>query len=44
MPSPQVPQRWGEIETITASYGHGIAMAPLQFAAAAAPSSTAAAK
>ena len=36
MPSPQVPQRWGEIETITASYGHGIAMAPLQFAAAAA--------
>jgi cell division protein FtsI (penicillin-binding protein 3) len=36
MPLPQVPQRWGEIETITASYGHGIAMAPLQFAAAAA--------
>ena len=36
MPSPQLPQRWGEIETITASYGHGIAMAPLQFAAAAA--------
>ncbi len=36
MAQPQVPQRWGEIETITASYGHGIAMAPLQFAAAAA--------
>jgi cell division protein FtsI (penicillin-binding protein 3) len=35
MASPQVPQRWGEIETITAAYGHGIAMAPLQFAAAA---------
>jgi len=35
MAAPQVPQRWGEIETITASYGHGIAMAPLQFAAAA---------
>jgi cell division protein FtsI (penicillin-binding protein 3) len=33
--APQVPQRWGEIETITAAYGHGIAMAPLQFAAAA---------
>ena len=32
---PQVPQRWGEIETITVSYGHGIAVAPLQFAAAA---------
>jgi len=32
---PQVPQRWGEIETITGSYGHGIALAPLQFAAAA---------
>ncbi len=35
MAAPQVPQRWGEIETITAAYGHGIAMAPLQFAAAA---------
>jgi cell division protein FtsI (penicillin-binding protein 3) len=32
---PQVPQRWGEVETITGSYGHGIALAPLQFAAAA---------
>ncbi len=34
--APQLPPRWGEVETITASYGHGIAMAPLQFAAAAA--------
>lgn len=33
---PQLPKRWGEIETITIAYGHGIAMAPLQFAAAAA--------
>ena len=33
---PQLPKRWGEIETITVAYGHGIAMAPLQFAAAAA--------
>lgn len=33
--SPQIPQRWGEVETITAAYGHGIALAPLQFAAAA---------
>ncbi len=33
---PQTPQRWGEVETITGSYGHGIALAPLQFAAAAA--------
>lgn len=34
--APQVPERWDEIETITISYGHGIAVAPLQFAAAAA--------
>ena len=32
---PQLPQRWGEVETITVSYGHGLAVAPLQFAAAA---------
>lgn len=31
---PQVPKRWGEVETVTVSYGHGIAMAPLQFAGA----------
>lgn len=30
------PDRWGEIETVTISYGHGIAVAPLQVAAAAA--------
>ena len=33
--APLLPKRWGEIEVITASYGHGIALAPLQFAAAA---------
>lgn len=27
---PQVPRRWGEIDTATASYGHGIAVTPLQ--------------
>jgi cell division protein FtsI (penicillin-binding protein 3) len=32
--APQVPQRWGEIETMTVSYGHGLAVAPLQFATA----------
>jgi cell division protein FtsI (penicillin-binding protein 3) len=33
--SPQLPAKWDELTTITASYGHGIALAPLQFAAAA---------
>lgn len=33
---PQLPQRWGDVETMTIAYGHGIAVAPLQFAAAAA--------
>lgn len=33
---PQVPARWDEIETITIAYGHGLAVAPLQFASAAA--------
>ena len=33
---PQVPARWDRAETITVSYGHGLAVAPLQFAAAAA--------
>ena len=32
---PQLPQRWDRIEQITVAYGHGIAVAPLQFAAAA---------
>ncbi len=34
--APQLPPRWNRISTITASFGHGIAIAPLQFAAAAA--------
>ncbi len=33
---PQVPSNWNRAATITASFGHGIAVAPLQFAAAAA--------
>jgi cell division protein FtsI (penicillin-binding protein 3) len=31
---PQLPKNWGDAETITISYGHGLAVAPLQFAAA----------
>ncbi|HEY8194111.1 MAG TPA: penicillin-binding protein 2 [Hyphomicrobium sp.] len=34
--APQVPPAWNRASTITVSYGHGIAVAPLQFAAAAA--------
>ncbi len=34
--APQVPEHWKEIETMTIAYGHGLAVAPLQFAAAAA--------
>ncbi|MEQ1716423.1 MAG: penicillin-binding protein 2 [Hyphomicrobium sp.] len=34
--APQVPDRFERIQLITMSYGHGIAVAPLQFAAAAA--------
>jgi cell division protein FtsI (penicillin-binding protein 3) len=33
---PQLPARWERAELITVSYGHGIAVAPLQFASAAA--------
>lgn len=33
---PQLPERMNDIETITMSYGHGIAVPPLQFAASAA--------
>lgn len=33
---PQVPKRWDELSAVTVSYGHGIAVAPLQFAATAA--------
>jgi cell division protein FtsI (penicillin-binding protein 3) len=31
---PLVPARWGELNTITIAFGHGIAVAPLQVAAA----------
>lgn len=31
-----LPGRWGDIETVTVSYGHGLAVTPLQFAAASA--------
>jgi cell division protein FtsI (penicillin-binding protein 3) len=34
--SPLKPQRWDRIETVTIGYGHGFAVAPVQFAAAAA--------
>jgi cell division protein FtsI (penicillin-binding protein 3) len=33
---PQFPSHWGEVETATVSFGHGIAVSPLAFAAAAA--------
>lgn len=33
--APQVPARFERVEQITVSYGHGLAVAPLQFAAAA---------
>ncbi|HEX4893423.1 MAG TPA: penicillin-binding protein 2 [Hyphomicrobiaceae bacterium] len=33
---PLVPGNWGPIETVTIGYGHGLAVAPVQFAAAAA--------
>ena len=33
---PLLPASWGRAETITIGYGHGLAVAPLQFAAAAA--------
>jgi cell division protein FtsI (penicillin-binding protein 3) len=32
--APQLPKHWGRIESVTISYGHGIAVAPLQLAAA----------
>ncbi len=34
--APLKPQRWDRIETVTISYGHGLAVAPVQFTAAAA--------
>lgn len=30
---PLLPQRWGDVETATIGFGHGIAVAPLQFTA-----------
>jgi cell division protein FtsI (penicillin-binding protein 3) len=30
--SPMVPKRWGDLETMTVSYGHGIAITPLHVA------------
>jgi len=33
---PRLPERWRDAETVTVSYGHGIAVAPLQLAAASA--------
>jgi len=35
MASPLIPSRWNEIETATISYGHGISVSPLLFAAVA---------
>lgn len=34
--TPMLPKRWGELETMTTAYGHGIAVSPLHIAAAAA--------
>ncbi len=31
---PIIPARWGEIRTMTAAYGHGLAVSPVQFATA----------
>ncbi len=31
---PQIPERWGPLEGVTIAYGHGLAVAPLQFATA----------
>lgn len=33
---PLIPAHWGPLESVTISFGHGLAVAPLQFAAAAA--------
>lgn len=34
--APNLPARWGEIETATIAFGHGLAVSPIRFAAAAA--------
>ena len=31
---PRIPERWGDIETATVAYGYGIAVSPMQLAAA----------
>ncbi|XBQ14946.1 MAG: penicillin-binding protein 2 [Oceanicaulis sp.] len=31
---PQLPRRWGDVHTMTASYGHGLAVSPLALTAA----------
>lgn len=33
MRAPETAKRWGEVHSATASYGHGLALPPLQFAA-----------
>lgn len=32
--TPRLPERWGEVETATVAYGYGLAIAPIQLAAA----------
>ncbi|MEQ8405749.1 MAG: penicillin-binding protein 2 [Oceanicaulis sp.] len=32
--APQLPNRWGRVQTMTASYGHGLAVSPLALTAA----------
>ncbi|MEQ1612547.1 MAG: penicillin-binding protein 2 [Hyphomicrobiaceae bacterium] len=34
--APNQPERWGEVETATIAFGHGLAVAPVRFVAAAA--------
>ena len=34
--APRLPEHWGEAELVTIAYGHGLAVAPIQFAGAAA--------
>ena len=34
--APLIPKRWGELETMTTSYGHGVAVTPLHIAVASA--------
>ena len=34
---PRLPKHWGEVEVMTSAFGHGLAVTPLQFAAASLP-------